>query len=85
MTAENSGLKCVAVTWGFRDREELILRGSEKRYRRTGQACFFADKRPYSVSSHLKTRYLFACSRQNRRKAVLLRLFPLEFSAGMRF
>lgn len=29
MTAENSGLKCVAVTWGFRDREELILRGAK--------------------------------------------------------
>lgn len=29
MTAENSGLKCVAVTWGFRDREELILHGAK--------------------------------------------------------
>lgn len=29
MTAENSGLKCVAVTWGFRDREVLILRGAK--------------------------------------------------------
>ena len=29
MTAQNSGLKCVAVTWGFRDKEELIGRGAK--------------------------------------------------------
>lgn len=28
MTARNSGLKCIAVTWGFRDRDELIARGA---------------------------------------------------------
>ena len=29
MTAENSGLKCVAVTWGFRDREVLENAGAK--------------------------------------------------------
>lgn len=28
-TAENSGLKCVAVSWGFRDRDELVKRGAK--------------------------------------------------------
>ena len=28
-TAENSGLKCVAVTWGFRDRDFLIECGAK--------------------------------------------------------
>ena len=28
-TANNSGLKCVAVSWGFRDRDELVKRGAK--------------------------------------------------------
>lgn len=28
-TAENTGLKCVAVSWGFRDRDELVKRGAK--------------------------------------------------------
>ncbi|MFR6641906.1 MAG: HAD family hydrolase [Christensenellales bacterium] len=28
-TAQNSGLKCVAVSWGFRDRGELVGRGAK--------------------------------------------------------
>ena len=28
-TAENSGLKCIAVTWGFRDRDFLFERGAK--------------------------------------------------------
>lgn len=29
LTAQNSGLDCISVTWGFRDREFLILNGAE--------------------------------------------------------
>lgn len=29
-TAKNSGLPCISVTWGFRDRETLIKSGAEK-------------------------------------------------------
>lgn len=28
-TAENTGLRCVAVSWGFRDRDELVKRGAK--------------------------------------------------------
>lgn len=28
-TAKNSGLKCIGVTWGFRDKEELINKGAD--------------------------------------------------------
>lgn len=28
-TAENSGLKCIAVTWGFRDKDFLLERGAK--------------------------------------------------------
>lgn len=28
-TANNSGLRCVAVSWGFRDRDELVKRGAK--------------------------------------------------------
>lgn len=30
LTAKNSGLKCISVTWGFRDRDELIKVGAER-------------------------------------------------------
>ena len=29
LTAENSGLPCIAVLWGFRDREQLEESGAE--------------------------------------------------------
>ncbi len=29
LTAKNAGLKCIAVTWGFRDRDELVKNGAE--------------------------------------------------------
>ena len=28
-TAKNAGLKCIGVTWGFRDREELLAAGAD--------------------------------------------------------
>ena len=30
LTAKNSGLPCISVTWGYRDRETLIKSGAEK-------------------------------------------------------
>ncbi|MBQ6847234.1 MAG: HAD family hydrolase, partial [Oscillospiraceae bacterium] len=29
LTAKNAGLPCITVTWGFRDRDELIGSGAE--------------------------------------------------------
>ncbi len=29
LTAKNAGFPCIAMTWGFRDREELLLAGAE--------------------------------------------------------
>ena len=28
-TAHNAGVKCIGVTWGFRDEEELIKNGAD--------------------------------------------------------
>jgi phosphoglycolate phosphatase len=32
-TAKNSGLPCLAVTWGFRDEDWLLAHGAEKLFR----------------------------------------------------
>ena len=29
-TAENAGIRCISVTWGFRSREELIESGAKR-------------------------------------------------------
>lgn len=36
-TAKNAGLSCIAVTWGFRDRDELICAGADFIADSTGQ------------------------------------------------
>ena len=44
-TAENAKIACIAVTWGFRDREFLQKRGADSRRSQTSSSNLFVAKR----------------------------------------